>query len=225
MATRARGSCLPASGTSTARPAAPWRARSQVRSVWSNDAELIARWILKYAGRPLAGLRTRNGRRSRGQHLVDKRSGMLDEEVEVKSSLGRLRFQHGLESHERRSIRALVSSLDRHVRSRTCAGTSCVTEKAFPERSQLRCVRTIDCYSYLLRRRQPSRPVVAGAANRGGSRSAGSVLWTITLPPAAQSYRGRRIHFALPAAIATDRRFRGGCRRSEPSGTRRSPAG
>lgn len=80
---------------------------------------------------------------------------MLDEEVEVKSSLGRLRFRHGLEGHERRSIRALVHSLDRHVRSRTCAGSPCVTEKALPERSQLRCVGTVDRYAYLLRSGQP----------------------------------------------------------------------
>ena len=75
---------------------------------------------------------------------------MLDEEVEVKSSLGRLRFRHGLEGHERRPIRALVSPLDRHVRPRICAGSSGVAEKAFPEPSQLRCVGTIDCYAYLL---------------------------------------------------------------------------
>ena len=86
---------------------------------------------------------------------------------------------------------------NRHVRSRTCAGSSCVTEKAFPERSQLRCVGTIDCYAYLLRSGQPSRPVVAGGSNRGGSRSAAQSFGPsryCRLPRAG----GGRIHFALP---------------------------
>jgi hypothetical protein len=44
---------------------------------------------------------------------------VIDEKVEVKSNLRRLRFRHSLERHDRRSIRTPVSSLDRHIRSRS----------------------------------------------------------------------------------------------------------
>lgn len=79
------------------------RAPPQARSVWSNDAELMARWILKHARRPFAGLRTRHRSRPRGEHLVNEGSAIVDEEVEVKSNLRRLRFRNSLERHERPS--------------------------------------------------------------------------------------------------------------------------
>lgn len=133
---------------------------------------------------------------------------MVDEEVEVKSNLCRLRFRNSLERHERRSIRALVSSLDRHIRSRSCAGSPRITEEAFPERSQLPCVGAIHRDSYLLRVGQPCTPVVAGASSlcierkerRGFSHFAGHRTRD------GLRGRGKRACFVLPSASGTDRR-------------------
>src|SRR3954462_1207488 len=77
-------------------PALRQRGRRPVGSVGSDDAELVAGWILEYAGRPLPGLGARDRRCSGRHHVLDIGPGAVDEEVEVKANLGLLGFGHGL---------------------------------------------------------------------------------------------------------------------------------
>jgi hypothetical protein len=66
-------------------------------SVRPDDTELITRRVLKHACSPLAGLRRRERRGTRLDHLVDHRKRVLDEEIEMQSRLGNFGFRHLLE--------------------------------------------------------------------------------------------------------------------------------
>ena len=106
--------------------------RTAARSVGSDDAELIPRWVLQHARRPVACFRARHERRAGSSHFVNEGLRVFHEEVEVNSSFGGLRFRNGLKGQERRSVRAPVSSLERHVRPPSRARSARVAETAFP---------------------------------------------------------------------------------------------
>jgi hypothetical protein len=86
------------------------------------------------------------------------------------SSLGGLRLRNGLEGEERRSVRAAIPSLERHVGPVGRPGSARVVEEAFPERRQLACVRTIDGDGDLLRsiHALASLPPSSGGSDRRG---------------------------------------------------------
>lgn len=121
--------------------------------VGSDDAELVPRWVLKHPRRPLACLRARGKRCAGGSHLVDERLRVIDEEVQVNSSLGRLRLRHGLKGHERGSVRAPVHSLERHVRPPWGTWSPRVAEASLPKLGQLVRVGAIHSDSDLLQSR------------------------------------------------------------------------
>jgi hypothetical protein len=85
--------------------------------------------------------------------ISSTRGCAFHEEVEVNSSFGGLRFRNGLKGQERRSVRAPVSSLERHVRPPSRARSARVAEAAFPERGELCRVRAIHRDSDPLRSR------------------------------------------------------------------------
>src|SRR4029079_9574828 len=83
------------------------------------------------------------------QYLVDQLLRVIDEEVEMESGLGCLRFRHSLKGHDRRSIRAVVASLDRHVRASGRARATHVSQDVLPELRQPRRIIAVHCDAYL----------------------------------------------------------------------------